>query len=208
MIFNKTPLEDAYLIDLDRIGDSRGFFARIYCADEFRSHGLVTSFVQVNNSLSAAKGTLRGLHYQLSPRAETKLVRCIRGAIWDVILDLRPSSPTHGRWFGSELSAQNRRMMYVPKGFAHGFVTLTDDAEVFYFVDEVYSPEHERGIRWDDPKFKIKWPMEPLLISDKDQAHPDYDPGAPIPFDSQPDRNLAEGQNSKRGIESNQGNIP
>lgn len=181
MIFTKTPLEGAYLIDLDRIGDSRGFFARVYCADEFRAHGLVTSFVQVNTSLSAARGTLRGLHYQRSPRAETKLVRCIRGALWDVILDLRRGSSTFGKWFGAELSAENRRMMYVPKGFAHGFITLTNDVEALYFVDEVYSPEHERGIRWDDPKFRIEWPLEPVELSEKDRGHPDFDPAVHLP---------------------------
>jgi dTDP-4-dehydrorhamnose 3,5-epimerase len=132
--------------------------------------------VQVNNSLSAQKGTLRGMHYQLAPKAETKLVRCIRGALYDVILDLRPDSPTFGKSFGAELSAENRRMMYVPKGFGHGFVTLTDDTEAFYFVDEFYGPEQERGVRWNDPRFAISWPIEPVVISDKDRGHRDFDP--------------------------------
>ena len=126
-----------------------------------RAHGLVTRFVQVNNSLSARKGTLRGMHYQLAPRAETKLVRCIRGALYDVILDLRAGSPTFGQSFGAELTAENRRMMYVPKGFAHGFITLADDTEAFYFVDEFYAPDYERGIRWNDPKFNLSWPLAP-----------------------------------------------
>ena len=153
MIFNPTPLADAYLIDLEKKGDDRGFFARTFCEQEFSKHGLVTHFCQVNNSLSADKGTLRGLHYQLAPKAETKLVRCIRGALYDMILDLRHGSPTFGESFGAELTAENRRMMYVPKGFAHGFLTLADDTEAFYFVDEFYSPELERGVRYDDPQF-------------------------------------------------------
>lgn len=176
MIFTRTPLDGAYLIELDKREDERGFFARVFCENEFRELGLATAFVQVNNSLSANKGTLRGLHYQLAPKAETKIVRCIRGALWDVILDLRENSPTFGRWFGAELSTENRRMMYVPKGFAHGLVTLTESTEAFYFVDEFYAPKHERGVRWDDPKFNIQWPIEPAQISDKDRGHLDFDP--------------------------------
>ena len=175
MIFSPTPLPGAYLIDLDKKGDDRGFFARAFCEDEFSHHGLVRHFCQVNNSLSASKGTLRGMHYQLSPRAETKLVRCVRGALYDMILDLRDNSATFGRSFGAELSAENRRMMYVPKGFAHGFLTLTDDTEAFYFVDEFYSPERERCIRYNDPKFAMKWPDAPSVISDKDKNQPNFD---------------------------------
>lgn len=176
MIFNETPLKGAYVIDLDKRGDDRGFFARAFCVREFAEHGLTTRIVQANNSLSAQKGTLRGMHYQLAPKAETKIVRCVRGAFLDVVLDLRQGSPTFGQSFGAELSADNRRMMYVPKGFAHGFLTLTDNAEAFYFVDEFYSPEHERGVRWDDPRFQISWPARPAAISDKDRAHRDFDP--------------------------------
>jgi dTDP-4-dehydrorhamnose 3,5-epimerase len=176
MQFTPTPLAGAYLIDLEKRGDDRGFFARAFCEQEFAAHQLVSHFVQVNNSLSAFKGTLRGMHYQLAPKAETKLVRCIRGALWDAILDLRPESPTFGQHFGAELSAENRRMMYVPKGFAHGFITLQDDTEAFYFVDEFYSPEQERGLRWNDPRFAIKWPAEPVVLSDKDRGHKDFDP--------------------------------
>lgn len=176
MKFIPTPLPGAFLIELEKRGDDRGFFARAYCRNEFRQQGLPDNFVQVNNSLSAERGTLRGLHYQLAPNAETKLVRCIRGSLWDVILDLRPESPTFGRWFAEELSAENRRMMLVPKGFAHGFVTLSDDTEAFYFVDEFYAPDHERGIRWNDPRFAIDWPIDPSVISDKDRCHPDFDP--------------------------------
>ena len=175
MIFTPTPLMGAYLVDLDKKGDDRGFFARAFCEDEFKHHGLVQHFCQVNNSLSAAKGTLRGMHYQLSPRAETKLVRCVRGALYDMILDLRDDSATFGRSFGAELSAENRRMMYVPKGFAHGFLTLTDDTEAFYFVDEFYSPERERCVRYNDPKFAMKWPETPSVISDKDRNQPNFD---------------------------------
>jgi len=145
MIFTETPIPGAFLIDLEKRGDDRGFFARGFCEKEFAAHRLVTRFVQVNNSLSAQRGTLRGMHYQLVPRAETKLVRCIRGALYDLILDLRPGSATFGQSFGAELSAENRRMMYVPKGFAHGFITLAEDTEAFYFVDEFYAPEHNGG---------------------------------------------------------------
>jgi dTDP-4-dehydrorhamnose 3,5-epimerase len=176
MIFSPTPLEDAYLVDLEKKGDDRGFFARAFCEQEFRQHDLVSHFCQVNNSLSAQKGTLRGMHYQLAPKAETKLVRCISGALYDVILDLRQNSATFGRSFGIELTADNRRMMYVPKGFAHGFMTLADDTEAFYFVDEFYSPENERGVRYDDPKFALHWPMAPTVISEKDMSHRNFDP--------------------------------
>jgi dTDP-4-dehydrorhamnose 3,5-epimerase len=176
MIFNESPLRGAFTIDLEKRGDDRGFFARAFCEKEFAQHGLASRFVQVNNSLSAQKGTLRGMHYQLAPHAEVKVVRCIKGALYDVILDLRKDSPTFGQHFGAELSADNRRMMYVPKGFAHGLITLTDDAEAFYFVDEFYAPQHERGVRWNDPKFNIQWPIEPAVLSDKDKAHRDFDP--------------------------------
>lgn len=176
MIFEETPLKGAYTIDLKRIGDARGFFARVFCVQEFEAQGLVTRFVQVNNSTSAERGTLRGMHYQLAPKAETKLVRCIRGALLDVILDLRQDSATFGKSFAAELTADNRRMMYVPKGFAHGFLTLTDDAEAFYFVDELYAPQQERIIRYNDPKFGIVWPQAPTVLSDKDRNARDFDP--------------------------------
>src|SRR5277367_3145816 len=140
MIFTETPLKGAFLIDLEKRGDERGFFARAFCEREFGTQGLATRFVQANNSLSARKGTLRGMHYQLAPKAETKVVRCIRGSLYDMIIDLRDGSPTFGRSFGAELSAENRTMMYVTKGFAHGFLTLADDTEAIYIVDEFYSP--------------------------------------------------------------------
>jgi len=175
MIFTETPLKGAFLIDLEKRGDDRGFFARAFCEKEFASRQLSTRFVQVNNSLSAQRGTLRGMHYQLHPKAETKVVRCIRGGLHDVILDLRKGSATFGQSFGAELTAENRRMMYVPKGFAHGFITLVDNTEAFYFVDEFYAPEAERGVRWNDPRFGIKWPIAPVVLSDKDREHRDFD---------------------------------
>lgn len=176
MKFTETPLKGAYLIDLEKREDDRGFFARFYCAKEFANHNLETSFVQVNNSLSVNKGTLRGMHYQLSPKAETKLVRAVKGSIYDVILDLRIDSPTYGQSFGAELSADNRRMMYVPHGFAHGFYSLEDNTEILYLVSEYYAPELERGIRWNDPQFKIAWPSTPSVVSQKDESHPDFSP--------------------------------
>jgi len=176
MLFNKTPLDGAYTIDLDKKGDDRGFFARFFCTEEFKQHGLDQHYVQVNNSLSAYKGTLRGMHYQLAPKAESKLVRCIKGALYDVILDLREGSPTFGQWYGTELTAENRKMMYVPKGFGHGFITLSDDTEALYMVSEFYAPQLERGIRWNDPRFNIQWPIAPKIVSDKDSAHPDFAP--------------------------------
>jgi dTDP-4-dehydrorhamnose 3,5-epimerase len=175
MIFNETVLSGAYTIDLESRGDDRGFFARLFCEKEFRDRGLASDWVQANNSMSRDVGTLRGLHYQLGPRAETKLVRCIAGSVWDLILDLRPESPTFGRSVGAELSAENRRMMYVPKGFAHGILTLAPLTELIYFVDEFYSPECERGIRWNDPRFGIEWPVTPVVVSQKDQAWRDFD---------------------------------
>jgi dTDP-4-dehydrorhamnose 3,5-epimerase len=176
MFFSPVPLPGAYLIELDKKADHRGFFARAFCEQEFAQYGLVTHFCQVNNSLSTNKGTLRGMHYQLAPKAETKIVRCIRGSLYDVILDVRPDSSSFGQSFGVELTADNRRMIYVPKGFAHGFITLTENTEAFYFVDEFYSPEHERGIRYDDPKFGLQWPAAPSVISEKDKAYRTFDP--------------------------------
>jgi dTDP-4-dehydrorhamnose 3,5-epimerase len=173
------PLElpGAQLVEIEPSEDERGFFARAFCEKEFAAHGLVTHFVQVNNSLSAQKGTLRGMHYQLAPKAETKLVRCIRGALHDLILDLRPGSPTFGKSYGADLTAENRRMMYVPKGFAHGFITLEDATEALYLVDEFYGPEQERGVRFDDAKFSLRWPLAPVVVSDKDRAHRDFETG-------------------------------
>ncbi len=176
MIFEETPLRGAYVIGLEKRSDERGFFARVFCTREFEEHGLVSGFVQVNNSLATEKGTLRGMHYQLAPKAEVKVVRCIKGGLQDVIIDLREGSETFGQHFSVLLTAENRKMLYVPKGFAHGFITLEPDTEAFYFVDEFYAPDLERGIRWDDPRFDIKWPLKPTVVSDKDQSHPDFNP--------------------------------
>lgn len=175
MQFNKTPLEGAYTIDLEKRGDDRGFFARLFCEKEFGVAGLETHFVQINNSSSAKRGTLRGMHFQLPPVAEVKVVRCIKGGLYDVIVDLRPDSPTFKQWFGAELTAENRRMMYVPRGFAHGFITLTDDTEAFYLVSAFYGPEQERGLRYNDPAIGIEWPMTPTELSEKDKNWPDLD---------------------------------
>ncbi|ALK08436.1 dTDP-4-dehydrorhamnose 3,5-epimerase [Blastochloris viridis] len=176
MKFLPTPLNGAYTIELEKRGDDRGFFARFFCEKEFAQAGLETRFVQINTSLSGKKGTLRGMHYQLPPAAEVKVVRCLRGALYDVIVDLRAGSPSFGKWFGAELSAENRTMMYVPRGFAHGFVTLTDDVEALYLVSAFYAPEAERGARWNDPAIGIEWPVEPAELSDKDRNWPDLDP--------------------------------
>ncbi|TGK17278.1 dTDP-4-dehydrorhamnose 3,5-epimerase [Leptospira fluminis] len=176
MKFNETPLKGAYTIDLEKKGDDRGFFARMFCANEFQELGLDFSVVQVNNSLSDLKGTLRGMHYQLEPYAESKIVRCIKGSLYDIILDLRKDSLTFGKWFGAELSEENRKMMFVPKGFAHGFITLRDGVEAIYFVTNFYNQEAERGVRWNDKRFGIEWPLEPKVLSEKDKLWPDFDP--------------------------------
>lgn len=176
MKMKTTPLKGVYLIDLEKRGDERGFFARAFCTEEFWKHGLETTFVQANDSLSLEQGTLRGMHYQLPPFAETKLVRCISGSLYDVVLDLREESPTFGQSFGATLTAENRTMMYVPRGCAHGFLTLEPHTEVFYMVSNLYSPDYERGVRWNDPKFNIPWPTMPRVVSDRDNSHPDFNP--------------------------------
>lgn len=176
MKFHNTPLHGARLIELERRGDDRGFFARFFCEKEFAEAGLVDRFVQVNNSLTGKAGTLRGLHYQLAPAAEVKVVRCIQGALYDAIVDLRPDSPTFGKSFGAELNSENRLMMYVPRGFAHAILTLRDDTEALYLVSNFYSPENERGLRWNDPRFNIEWPITPREVSEKDGKWPDFDP--------------------------------
>lgn len=176
MKFTETPLKGACVIELEKRGDDRGFFARFFCEREYQAHHLNPKIVQINNSLSRIKGTLRGMHYQLAPKAEDKVVRCLRGALFDAIIDLRPDSPTYLQHFTIELTAENRTMLYVPKGFAHGFLTLAEDTETFYLATEFYSPELERGVRYNDPKFGIRWPFEPAVISDKDRNHPDFNP--------------------------------
>jgi dTDP-4-dehydrorhamnose 3,5-epimerase len=174
--FHLTPLEGARLIEPEKRGDNRGFFARYFCEREFAGDGLETRFVQINNSLTSKRGTLRGLHYQLPPAAEVKVVRCVRGSLWDAIVDLRPDSTTYLKWYGAELSAENRLMMYVPRGFAHAILTLTDDTEAIYLVSAFYNPEQERGLRWNDLAIAIKWPIDPTEISPKDAKWPDFDP--------------------------------
>jgi len=175
MKFTETPLRGAYVINLEQRGDERGWFARFFCEREFDQHNLNRALVQINNSFSRYKGTLRGMHYQLAPKAEDKIVRCIQGSFLDVIVDLRHHSPTFLQHFSIELSAENRTTLFVPKGFAHGFITLTDNTEAFYLVTEFYSPQHERGLRYNDPKLGIKWPFEPTVISEKDEKHLDFD---------------------------------
>lgn len=173
MIFTETGLRDAYIIDIDPRSDDRGYFARVWCAKEFEEQGLETRLVQCNVAYNHRKGILRGMHYQQAPWAEVKLVRCTRGAVYDVIVDLRPDSETRLEWTGVELTADNHRMLYVPEGFAHGYVTLQDDSELFYQVSQFYTPQAEGGLRWDDPAVAIDWPdLGELLISDKDRAWP------------------------------------
>lgn len=176
MKFLKAPLEGARVIELERREDERGFLARLFCEREFAAAGLETRFVQINNSASLRKGIVRGLHYQVPPHAEVKVMRVIRGAIFDVIVDVRRDSPTFGRWFGAELTAANRLMMYAPRGFAHGFMSLTDDVEVIYMASSFYAPGSERGVRFDDPRVGISWPIPPREVTDKDRSWPDLDP--------------------------------
>jgi len=172
MIFTSTKLAGAFIIDLEEKPDSRGFFARTFCADEFIAHGLKPTVAQCNLSFNHKKGTLRGMHYQTLPAAETKLIRCTQGAIYDVIVDMRPESPTYLSHIGVELTAQNRRALYVPEMFAHGYQALTDGAEVVYQVGEFYTPGYERGLRYDDPILGIYWPLTATEMSDKDQNWP------------------------------------
>jgi dTDP-4-dehydrorhamnose 3,5-epimerase len=169
-----TALQGAFVIDLERVEDERGFFARSFCRREFEAHGLNPNLVQCNISYNRRSGTLRGMHYQAAPHPECKLVRCTRGSIYDVLVDIRPGYSTLGRWVGYELSAENRRMLYIPEGIAHGFVTLQDDTEVFYQMSDFYFPELQRGVRWNDPAFAIAWPVHPEVISDKDAGYPDF----------------------------------
>jgi dTDP-4-dehydrorhamnose 3,5-epimerase len=174
MIFIETELKGAFIVEIEKREDHRGFFARSWCRNEFENQGLTSGFVQSNVSFSSKKGTLRGMHYQVAPYEESKLVRCVRGAIYDVIIDLRPDSPTYKRWIGVELTSGNYRMLFVPEKFAHGFLTLEDDCEVTYQVSQFYAPGSERGIRWNDPLFRIQWPLEVQVISDKDKNCEDY----------------------------------
>jgi dTDP-4-dehydrorhamnose 3,5-epimerase len=174
MLFTETHIPGVYTLDIEKRGDERGFFARTFCEKELELQGLETRFVQQNASFSAQKGTLRGLHFQRAPDAEVKLIRCVRGAILDLAIDLRPESATFRRWITLELTAENRRLAYIPRGFAHGFMTLTDDTEVSYLVSAFYKPEAEGGVRWNDPAFGLELPFEPTVVSPKDASWPDF----------------------------------
>lgn len=174
MRFIATHLAGAYLIEPELISDERGFFARTYCRNEFADKGLNPNLVQCNISYNKAGGTLRGMHYQKAPYSEAKLVRCTRGGIYDVVIDLRPDSGTFTRWFGAELTADNRKALYVPEGFAHGFITLQDDTEVLYQMSEFFHAEYAAGVHWNDPAFSIQWPIEVKVISERDKNYQDF----------------------------------
>jgi dTDP-4-dehydrorhamnose 3,5-epimerase len=175
MIFSETKLKGSFLIEPERKEDQRGFFARTWCQEEFEDQGLNPKLVQCSVSFYNKKGTLRGMHFQVAPFEETKLVRCTKGEIFDVIIDLRPDSQTFKKYFSVLLNEENRLMLYIPPGFAHGFQTMTDNAEVFYQMSQLYSPEHARGVRWNDPVFGIQWPPEDKrIIIDRDLNYPDF----------------------------------
>lgn len=175
MIFTESPLSGAYVIDLTPLEDERGFFARTFCPEEFAAHGLASVMNQCSVSFNAKRGTLRGMHFQAEPHAEEKLVRCTAGGIYDVIVDIRPQSSTRHRWFGLELTASNHRSLYIPQGFAHGFITLTDNAEVSYSISVPFVSGAGRGVRWDDPAFNICWPLQPIVMSKRDAEYPSLD---------------------------------
>lgn len=174
MNFTKGAIDGAYVIDLDKRQDERGFFARLWCEQEMRNCGLSTRIAQINTGFSPQAGTLRGLHYQLAPHAEVKLVRCTRGAVFDVIVDIRPGSPTFRQWMGLELTADNGRQLYVPEGCAHGYLTLVGDSELVYLTSQPYVPEAARGLRYDDPAFSIRWPREAGTVSAADRSWPAF----------------------------------
>lgn len=176
MKFVSIPLNGAYVIEVEPSFDERGFFARCWSADEFEERGLTTRLAQCSISFNSHRNTLRGLHYQNEPYAEAKVVRCSAGAMYDVLVDLRCGSPTYRKWFGVELNAENRKMLYVPKGFAHGFQTLVDNTEVFYQISENYRREASSGVRWNDPSFAIDWPITNPILSERDRTFPDYTP--------------------------------
>lgn len=178
MIFEKTPLKDAWVISLNRLGDDRGYFARAFCRKEFEERGIDPAIVQCNTSFNKDEGTLRGMHYQVDPMPETKMVRCTSGALYDVIVDMRPNSPTYLQHFGIELTPEKGKMLFVPGNFAHGFLTLKPDTQAFYMVGGYYTPECERGLRYNDPAFGIEWPAPIRVISDKDASWPLLNGGA------------------------------
>jgi dTDP-4-dehydrorhamnose 3,5-epimerase len=175
MIFTETSLKGSYIIEPERLEDERGFFARTFCRKEFATYGLNPNFVQCNISYNRKKGIIRGMHFQAKPYEEVKIVRVTRGIIYDVILDLRTKAPTFKQWIAIELSEENRKMVYIPEGLAHGFQTLQDETEVFYQMSEFYFPESARGIRWNDPSFKIEWPIQEQIISTKDSLYSDFE---------------------------------
>ena len=172
MIFQETSIIGAYIIDIKRIEDERGFFGRAFCQKEMKEYGLNEAVVQTNLSSNKKRGTLRGLHYQQAPHEESKLVRCTRGSLFDVLVDLRKDSPTYCHWFGIELTADSFKMLYVPEGCAHGFITLEDNTDIMYQVSQFYAPGAEKGLRWNDPAFNIVWPIDPVVISEKDKNQP------------------------------------
>lgn len=174
MIFQKTKIPGVFKIEMDPKDDDRGFFARTWCRAEFELHGLSTNLAQCSVSFNHSKGTLRGMHFQAAPHSEAKLVRCTRGSIYDVALDLRPESPTFKQWESTILSAENHHMFYVPEGCAHGFLTLEDSSEVFYQISEFYAPDASRGVRWNDSAFSIQWPEDVKVISPRDASYPDF----------------------------------
>lgn len=174
MRFTQTDLSGAYVVELEPIEDERGFFARTFCAQEFAARGLETHFLQCSLSFNLHRGILRGMHFQAPPHEEAKLVRCVRGRVYDVLLDLRPDSPTYRRWTAVELDSANRRSIYIPRGFAHGFQTLEDQTEIFYEISEPYHPDCARGVRWNDPAFGMHWPVPDPILSAKDRAYPDF----------------------------------
>jgi dTDP-4-dehydrorhamnose 3,5-epimerase len=176
MKFERTKLPGAMIVELEPHPDERGFFARSFCEREFGEHGLPARFPQHNLSRNTAAGTLRGMHYAAALSREAKLVRCVRGAIFDVIIDLRVDSPARFDWIGVELTADNGRALFVPEGFAHGFITLADASDVFYLMSELYVAGAARGLRWNDPRFAVRWPREPRVISERDGTYPDFDP--------------------------------
>ena len=175
MIFSETELQGLYVIEPERLEDERGFFARVWCEQEFKEHGINTQFVQSNVSFNKYGGTLRGMHYQTAPYEEAKLVSCTAGSLYDVAIDIRPESKTFMQWISVELTANNKRLVYIPKGFAHGFLTMEDNTDVFYQMSQFYAPEYARGFRWDDPLFGIEWPMEVRSISDRDWSLPFFE---------------------------------
>ncbi len=174
MIFTEIDIPGAFTVEFEEKTDDRGFFARSWCEREFAALGLANKIVQCNVGYSTRAGTLRGIHYQDAPHAETKVVRCTRGAVYDVIVDVRPDSPTYGKWSGRELTADNRLMLFIPEGFGHGYQTIENDTEIFYQTSEFYHPESATGIRYDDPAFVINWPLPITAISDTDRSWPDY----------------------------------